>query len=239
MVVRPYIVLGMVVFGWALLLIRTKFPKVADEAQPDAKREKGRFRDLLKYPHFVQGVIAQFFYVGAQVGTWSYFIQYVQDYTGQTEKVAGYFLTATLVAFGVGRFSATYLMKFVRPGMLMGVYGIINVLLAGVGVLLPGWVGLWAVFLTSFFMSLMFPTIFALGIKGLGRNTKLGGSLIVMAIVGGAVFTPAMGLVFEMTRSMAVAMLVPLVCYAFITYYAFVGSKVRVPGMTGEGLGEG
>jgi FHS family L-fucose permease-like MFS transporter len=87
------------------------------------------------------------------------------------------------------------------------------------------------VFLTSFFMSLMFPTIFALGIKELGPNTKLGGSMIIMAIIGGAVATPIMGLLFQMTHSMAVAMLVPLVCYLFITYYAFIGSKVRVPQM--------
>ncbi len=228
-VVEPYLVLGMVVLFWAILMMRTKFPKVAEEAHEDANRPKGRFRDLFHYPHFVQGVIAQFFYVGAQVGTWSYFIQYVQDYTGQPEKVAGYFLTGTLVAFGVGRFTATYFMKFIQPNILMGLYGIINVLLAAVGVLFPGWVGVWAVFLTSFFMSLMFPTIFALAIKELGPNTKLGGSLVVMAIIGGAVFTPIMGLVFELTRSMAMAMLVPLACYAFITYYALLGSRVRIP----------
>ncbi len=228
-VVEPYLVLGAVVLFWAILMIRTKFPKVAEEAHEDGGRQTGRFRDLFHYPHFVQGVIAQFFYVGAQVGTWSYYIQYVQDYTGQPEKVAGYFLTGTLVAFGVGRFSATYFMKFIRPAVLMGLYGIMNVLLVSVGVLFPGWVGVWAVFLTSFFMSLMFPTIFALAIKELGPNTKLGGSLVVMAIIGGAVFTPMMGLVFELTRSMAIAMLVPLVCYAFITYYSFIGSKVRIP----------
>ena len=77
-------------------------------------------------------------------------------------------------------------------------------------------------------MSLMFPTIFALGIKELGPNTKIGGSMIIMAIIGGAVFTPVMGLVFELTKSMAIAMTVPLICYAFITYYAFIGSRVRV-----------
>ncbi len=195
---------------WAFLLMLTKFPKVAEEAESGAARDKGRFKDLFKYPHFVQGVLAQFFYVGAQVGTWSYFIQYVQDYTDQPEKVAGYFLTGTLVAFGVGRFSATYIMEFIQPRYLMGIYSIVNVMLVAVGVLHPGWVGLWAIFLTSFFMSLMFPTIFALGIKELGPNTKLGGSMIIMAIVGGAVFTPIMGLVFDHTRSMALAMLVPL-----------------------------
>jgi FHS family L-fucose permease-like MFS transporter len=226
-VVTPYLVLGSIVFIWALLILKTKFPTAADEIHDEANAGKGRFRDLFHHRHFILGVVAQFFYVGAQVGTWSYFIQYVQDYTGQPEKVAGYFLTGTLVAFGIGRFSATYLMNFVSPGKLMGLYGIINMALVLVGALRPGWIGVWAVFLTSFFMSLMFPTIFALGIKKLGPNTKLGGSMIVMAIIGGAVFTPIMGLVFEVTRSMATAMLVPFVCYVVITHYAFVGSKVR------------
>jgi len=227
-VVKPYIILGSVVLLWAFLIIRTKFPKIAEEAKPKEKRKKGRFRDLLKYPHFYKGVIAQFFYVGAQVGTWSYFIQYVQDYTSQPEKAAGYFLTGSLIAFGIGRFIATYLMKFIKPNVLMGYFGVANVLLVAIGVIFPGWIGLWAIFFTSFFMSLMFPTIFALGIKELGPNTKIGGSMIIMAIIGGAVFTPVMGLVFELTKSMAIAMTVPLICYAFITYYAFIGSRVRV-----------
>jgi len=227
-VVTPYLVMGSVIFIWALLILRTKFPKVAEEAQSGADRAKGRFLDLFKYRHFVLGVLAQFLYVGAQVGTWSYYIQYVQDYTRQPEKVAGYFLMGTLVAFGVGRFSATYLMKFIAPGKLMGIYGLANVALVTIAVLLPGWVGVWSLFLTSFFMSLMFPTIFALGIKELGPNTKLGGSLMVMAIIGGAVFPPIEGLVFGATRSMATAMAVLLVCYAFITHYAFFGSKVRI-----------
>jgi FHS family L-fucose permease-like MFS transporter len=228
-VVKPYLVLGTGIFIWALLILRTKFPKIAEEAQAGAERAKGRFLDLFKYRHFVLGVLAQFFYVGAQVGTWSYFIQYMQDYTREPEKVAGYFLTGTLVAFGVGRFSATYLMKYVSPNRLMGIYGIINLVLVAIGVLFPGWLGVWALFMTSFFMSLMFPTIFALGIKELGPNTKLGGSMMVMAIIGGAVFPPIEGLVFGATRSMALAMLVLLVCYAFITHYAFIGSQVRIP----------
>ncbi|MGD0460177.1 MAG: L-fucose:H+ symporter permease [Terriglobia bacterium] len=228
-VVKPYLVLGMVIFLWALLILATKFPKIAEEAQAGAERAKGRFLDLFKYRHFVLGVLAQFFYVGAQVGTWSYFIQYIQDYTHEPEKVAGYFLTGTLVAFGVGRFSATYMMKHVTPSLLMGAYGIVNLVLVAIGVFFPGWVGVGALFMTSFFMSLMFPTIFALGIKELGPNTKLGGSLMVMAIIGGAAFPPIEGLIFQATRSMAAAMAVLLICYAFITHYAFIGSKVRIP----------
>jgi FHS family L-fucose permease-like MFS transporter len=120
-------------------------------------------------------------------------------------------------------------MKFIEPSKLMGFYSLTNMVLVAIGVLFPGWLGLWAIFLTSFFMSPMFPTIFALGLKGLGPNTKIGGSLIVMAVIGGAIFTPLMGRIFEATHSMATAMIVPLVCYLFITYYAFVGSRPRVP----------
>jgi MFS transporter, FHS family, L-fucose permease len=229
-VVTPYLVLGCVVFFFAVLILSTKFPNVAEQSDSTQDRPQSGFGELLKYPHFVQGVLAQFFYIGAQVGTWSYFITYVQDYTHLPEKDAGYFLTGTLVAFAVGRFSATYLMRFIEPRMLMGAYGVANVVLVALGVLLPGWVGVWSIFLTSFFMSLMFPTIFALGIKGLGPSTKIGGSLIVMAIIGGAVFTPVMGKIFEASHSMAAAMLVPLLCYVFITYYAFIGSRAQVPG---------
>ena len=121
-------------------------------------------------------------------------------------------------------------MRFVRPNILMGIYSVANVVLVAIGAFFPGWFGLWAIFLTSFFMSVMYPTIFALGLKGLGENTKLGGSMIVMGIVGGAVFTPLMGLVFEATSSMAEAMLVPLACYVFIGYFSFIGSRVRVRG---------
>ena len=222
-VITPYLVLGCVTLAWALLMARTRFPAIG--AERSAGGEKGSFRELLRHRHFLLAVLAQFFYNGAQVGTWSYFIAYVQDYTHQPEKLAGYFLSGTLVAFGLGRFSATYLMQFVRPSVLMGAYALTNMLLVGVGVVYPGWIGLWSIFLTSFFMSLMFPTIFALGLKELGPNTKLGGSMIVMGIVGGAVFTPIMGLMA--IHSMARAMLVPLCCYVFIAYFAFIGSKVR------------
>ena len=228
-VIVPYVVLGCVVFLWGLFILATKFP----EPHPDdilAKNSKGKVSHLFKYPHFYKGVLAQFCYVGAQVGTWSFFIQYIQDYTGEHEKLAGYLLTGTLGAFAIGRFSATWLMKFIQPGRLMGIYGAINITLVLLAVLVPGWVGVWSIFLTSFFMSLMFPTIFALGIKGLGENTKLGGSLMVMAIIGGAVFTPLMGLIADKLGSMALAMMLPFICYVVVTWYAVWGAKLKVTG---------
>jgi FHS family L-fucose permease-like MFS transporter len=223
-VVKPYLVIGTIALIWAVLILRTKFPAIHSEHENEAG-DRGHLRELFRYPHFLFAVVAQFFYVGAQVGTWSYFISYVQEYAHQSEKVAGYFLTGTLAAFGVGRFASAWLMRFINPGKLMGSYAIANILLVAVAVLMPGWIGLWCMFLTSFFMSLMFPTIFALGLKELGPNTKLGGSLLVMAIVGGAVLTPVMGFISGKTGSLALAYSVPLLAYLVIALYSFWGSR--------------
>jgi len=224
-VVKPYLALGTIAIFWALLILRAKFPRI--QSEHEAGGDRGHFRELFRYPHFWMAVAAQFLYVGAQVGTWSYFIQYVQEFTHQPEKVAGYFLTGTLGAFGVGRFSSAWLMRYIAPSTMLGTYAIVNVALVAFGILHPGWAGLWAIFATSFFMSLMFPTIFALGLKGLGPNTKIGGSLIVMAIVGGAVLTPVMGLIAEARHSIAPAYVVPLAAYLFVAGYAFAAAKSR------------
>jgi len=238
-VVKPYMVIGVVCILWALLIVRTRFPSIQSEHE-QGSGDHGHFRDLFRYRHFLLAVVAQFLYVGAQVGTWSYFIQYVQQYTHQPEKVAGYFLTGTLAAFGVGRFVSAYVMRSVAPNKLMGGYSVVNIALVSVGVLFPGWWGLWCVFLTSFFMSLMFPTIFALGLKGLGPNTKMGGSLLVMAIVGGAVLTPLMGLISEAAHGIAWAYAVPLISYVFIAFYSFFGSqRSQGPGKNPAGGLEG
>lgn len=228
-VVAPYMIIGAVVLLWAVLIAITKFPVVAGEHVHQGE-EHGSFRELLAYPSFLFAVVAQFMYVGAQVGTWSYFIQYAQDATQQHEKMAGYLLTGTLAAFGVGRFSSAVIMRYFRPDRLMAIYCAANVALVTVGVLWPGWIGLWAIFLTSFFMSVMFPTIFALGIDGLGRNTKIGGSLIVMAIVGGAVLTPLMGWISQATHRISIAYAVPLACYVVVGAYSLAWHRLRERG---------
>jgi FHS family L-fucose permease-like MFS transporter len=225
-IVPPYIVLAGVILIIMILILRTKFPNPTEgHSEINDHESKGRITELFKKSHFIQAVIAQFLYVGAQVGTWSYFIQYVQDYTGRNEKLAGYLLTGTLAAFAFGRFSATLIMKYVKPSRLMGIYSVANIILVSVAIFLPGTIGMWSLFLTSFFMSLMFPTIFALGIKGLGANTKLGGSMLIMAIIGGAVYPPIMGKIYQVTQSMATSMVLPLIAYLFICYYAFFGDR--------------
>jgi len=225
-VVRPYLVIAVVAFLWAILIWRTRFPHIQSENEDGA--EHGKFSELFAERHFVLAVIAQFFYVGAQVCTWSYLISYAQEYAHLPEKTAGLLLTGNFAMFGVGRFVSAYVMGYFSPSRLMGAYALTNVGLLLFAILHPGWLGMWCVFFTSLFMSVMFPTIFALGLKGLGRNTKIGGSLLVMAIVGGAVLTPVMGLISEKTHSIALSYSVPLIAYVVILFYAFWGSQPRV-----------
>jgi FHS family L-fucose permease-like MFS transporter len=224
----PYMIIGSIILLWAFLIWRTKFPVEKMILAADGN-QKGKLSALLHYPHFIKGIAAQFFYVGAQVGTWSFMIQYLKDYMQKSDKEAGSMLFISILAFGIGRFAATALMKRFEPKKLMGTYSIVNVALCTIAVLMPGIVGGWALVFTSFFMSLMFPTIFALGIKGLGPNTKLGGSMIIMAIIGGAVWTPLMGFISDKTHSMALAIIIPMISYLFIIYYSFLGSKPSGP----------
>ena len=225
-VVVPYLVLGGVVLFWAFLIAITKFPEVEGENQKDFAHH-GSYGELLRQKSFLLAVFAQFMYVGAQVGTWSYFIQYIQDSTHQPEKTAGYLLTGTLAAFGLGRFSSSAIMRYIRPDRLMAVYSAINIVLVSVGIAFPGWVGLCAIFSTSFFMSVMFPTIFALGIDGLGVNTKIGASLIVMAIIGGAILTPLMGWISQTAHNISIAYTVPLVSYFVVGLFSIFWRRLR------------
>ena len=166
-------------------------------------------------------------YVGAQVGTWSYFIQYVQDYVHQPERVAGYFLTGTLAAFAIGRFSSSYLMALVKPHVLMGIYSLTNVCLVLLGVLAPGWIGLWALVLHQFLHVGYVSHHLCDGPERPGsehQDRQFVGSL--WRLSEGRFLTPAMGYIGEHSRSLAVAYLVPLVSYLVVAYYAFLGSRL-------------
>lgn len=224
-VIAPYLVLAAVTLTMMVVIASVRFP-ASLAAEEDRGPGSHRAADLLRRPHFVMAVAAQFAYVGAQVGTWSYLIPYIQAYTGEPEKSAGLFLTGSLVLFGAGRFFSAWLMRYVQPSLLMAIYAVINTVLAAIGVLFPGWTGMIALLLTSFFMSLMFPTIFAQGIRGLGETAKLGGSLIVMAIIGGAVLTPMMGLLSIRFGGLAAAYIVPALAYVFVAFYSFADMRL-------------
>jgi FHS family L-fucose permease-like MFS transporter len=222
-VVAPYLVLGAIALLWAVLVGLTKFPEVSGE---DASRiDAGPARHVpLFQRHFVLAVAAQFLYVGAQVGTWSYFINYVEQATGVGDKAAGYMLTGTLAAFAVGRFGSAWLMKHFEARTLLGVYSVVNVALGLVAITQVNWLGAGCLLTTSLFMSIMFPTIFALGLKGMGDKTKTAGSLLVMAILGGAALTKVMGVLAD-TKGLQAAYLVPVACFAGVALYAWFGGE--------------
>ncbi|CAF1154508.1 unnamed protein product [Adineta ricciae] len=218
-VVKPYVILACVTFFWAILIALVPFP-----SNTKTTKERKNESSTLCRPLFLVSIVAQFAYVGAQVGTWSYFIQYAQDYVKVEEKLAGYLLTGTLVMFALGRLISALLMHFgFSPAILLALFSMINVLLIAITILVPNIIGFGALFFTSFFMSLMFPTIFALGIKGMnGQTAKLAGCLLVMSIIGGAVLTPLMGLIASKTECLYLAYTVPGGAYLFIGIYALL-----------------
>jgi FHS family L-fucose permease-like MFS transporter len=224
-VVTPYMVLGSVALFWAVMIGFTKFPVLGGErpahgAAP-ANVEHGR---LLCWS-FAFAVFVQFLYVGAQIGTWSYFIPYVKFATGLGEKPAGYMLTGTLAAFAVGRFSSAWLMKHFHARSMLTLYAVVNVVLCMAAVLRPGWFGMCCLLVTSLFMSIMFPTIFALAIKGMGNKTKTAGSILIMSLLGGALITKLMGILSVHTGGLQAAYLVPVACYIGVALYGWLGTN--------------
>jgi FHS family L-fucose permease-like MFS transporter len=224
----PYLVLGGLVLAWAVVVAVTRFSQVATAASAPA--ESGAtlagFRELLRKRRFVFGVVAQFFYVGAQVGIWSFMIRYAQHADGGIgEKAAASVLVWSLVGFMLGRFAGTALMLRYNAGRLMAAFAGINIMLCLVAVVFGGMPGLMALAATSFFMSIMFPTIFAMALKNLGPLTPSGSSLLVMAIIGGAILPALMGGVSDLS-SIRVAMLLPAACFAVVGAFALArGSR--------------
>lgn len=226
-VLLPYLVLGSVVLLCALAIGKASFPPKHNPESEALALSKSALGELLRNRKLMFAVTAEFLYVGCQVGTWSYFIQYAQDYVHVSEKNGGYLLTGSLIVFAVGRFSGALFMRLLPPAVLLGIYSVINIALLLLAIAMPGWIGMWALFATSFFMSIMYPTIFALGLNGVYRHVEMAGAILVMSIIGGAVMTPVIGLAAE-SFGMALAFLVPLIGYiAIATFSLITNSRER------------
>lgn len=228
----PYLIIGLVVLSWAILILSTRFPKSAAPAVETRLAGHGVWKKLLRDRYFVGALLAQFFYVGAQVGVWSYTIRYVQaTMSGTSAKLAANFLTAELVCFMIGRFVGALLMKYVAPVRLLLIFALTNVLLALYAVTSPGHGGAYALVICSFFMSVMYPTIFALGVEGRSDDErKLGSAMLVMTIIGGAVLTALMGSVSDHS-TIATAMAVPVACFAVIALFAWQKRRSMTQGV--------
>jgi FHS family L-fucose permease-like MFS transporter len=223
----PYLIVAAVVLLWAVLVAVTKFPHQAQAVKrghPDHTSMRHDIAALLGKGHFLFGVAAQFFYVGAQVGVWSFMIRYAQvQVPGMGEKEAAGYLTASLVGFMIGRFVGTALMSRFSPTRLMACFAGINVCLTLIAAFIGGMAGLYALAATSMFMSIMFPTIFASSLRGLGSLTKTASSFLVMSIIGGAVLTAVMGAVSDVT-SINYAIVVPTLCFAVVGWFGWTAS---------------
>lgn len=216
----PFLIIGTAVLLVAIFIWKTPLPDIAEEE--DVHVEKSIFKER----NLMLGVLAQFFYVGAQVCVSSFFIRFSKKVAGIEEKQAAMFLSAALLGFMAGRFIGTFLMKYIAPAKLLAAYSIFNMILLVLAVLTHGKISVYALVGVEFFMSIMFPTIFSLSIHGLGTKTKEGSSLVIMAIAGGAVFPVIMGRLSDATN-IQTAYIVPAVCFIAVFYFALKNLKVR------------
>jgi len=226
----PFIIIGIVVLVVAFLIYKTAFPPIVEETSHELEDDKRslmtRIGELLKEKQLMQGVLGEFFYVGAQSCISSFFIRFSEKVAGFAEKPASFYLSMALLSFMIGRLLGTALMLIINPVKLLITYAIINVALLFVAVSVHGALAVYALMGVFFFMSIMFPTIFSLSIRGLGAKTKLGSSLVIMGIVGGAIFPPIMGRISDLTN-IQTSYLVPVICFVYIGYFAIINLKVK------------
>lgn len=221
-VVPPYVSLGCVVLCLAVVIVFTRFSSVRQDSHSEQTGRLGpEMLQLLRTPQVLAAVFAQFCYCGAQVSTWSAFIPYMRQYAATSERASALFLTGNLVSFAAGRVVSTGLMRWFRPVRMMVAYAVLNIGIVAFAVLHPGTAGAFAIILSSFFMSLMYPTIFSVGIRDLGGRTELTSSLLVMAVVGGAVVPPLLGIVTKATHSYAWGYAPVLGCYFVVALFGW------------------
>ncbi len=223
-VMGPYVGVALFLLLLWVLIATIKMPEASDSGSDLNLGQT--FRRLIHNRHYVWGVVAQFFYVGAQIGVWSFTIRYVMQELHLNEEQSSSYYLAALILFTVSRFACTGLMKFFAPGTLLSFLALLAIGCTLTVIYGGGFVGCVALVCISGCMSLMFPTIYGLSVRGLGDDTKIGGSGLIMAILGGAVLTAIQGQVSDATSSINMSYWVPLGCFVVIAYYGLVGYRL-------------
>lgn len=219
-VMGPYVGVAVILLVVGGLIAVTSMP---DQSDPDRDfRLRDTLGRLFGMKHYVGGVVAQFFYIGAQIGVWSFTIRYVMAELGNTEAEASTYYIAALILFTAFRFLSTWLMNFMTSSTLLTVFSGVAFGLTSVVILGGGYVGVFALVGISACMSLMFPTIFGLAVRGLGEDSKIGSSGLIMAIIGGAALPAVQGLLSDATGSIHVAFVIPLLCFVVTGAYGLV-----------------
>jgi FHS family L-fucose permease-like MFS transporter len=221
----PYMILGGFLLILAVVFMILKFPEFKEENKTNTS---GSIGQALKQKHLVWAVIAQFFYVGAQVCVTSFFIRMAISGGGVDEKTAGYYLGVYGLLFMAGRFIGTIIMRYIQPAKLLTIYALLCILLSLITIYADGKNVVLALGGLGFFMSIMFPTIFSLGIKNLDENTKPASSLIVMSIIGGAIFPVIMGKIIDNSGDdIQKGYIVPLLCFFVVLYFGIKGHEPK------------
>jgi MFS transporter, FHS family, L-fucose permease len=225
MVKTPYLVITCVFLFVALLVLLTKLPEIHETRVEGLQASEAKLNGTLGFPHLIKGVIAQFFYVGAQVGVASFVIRFTEfSLPGTREKAAAHYLQAHLAGFMIGRFTGSAIMQKIAAPRLLSLFSGGSLLCLTIVLFASGTAPVWAIVLVGLFHSIMFPTIFALSLKNLGPYTKLGSSLLVMSIIGGGVVPLLMGRISD-AWNIQRAFVIPLLCHAYIFYFAMWGYR--------------
>jgi MFS transporter, FHS family, L-fucose permease len=225
MVKTPYLVITGIFLLVGLLIYFANLPEVRERGGDGQAVSQARLGGIWPHRHLVKGVIAQFFYVGAQVGVASFIIRFAErSLPGTHEKAAAHYLQLHMLGFMVGRFGGSAIMKRVPAARLLSLFAVGSLVCLLIAVFGTGFASVGAIVLVGLFHSIMFPTIFALSLKDLGSYTKLGSSLLVMSIVGGAIIPAVMGRISD-AANIQVAFVVPLLCHAYIVFFAMRGYK--------------
>lgn len=222
---KPYILVGSIVLVIGILFFFTKLPEIKEDDEKTPVTENIPDKSIWKHRHFVLAVIAQFAYCAAQTGIFSFFINYVteQDPSIDPEKASRFLAFGGMTLFMVGRLSGSMLMKWTTPNKLLVLFSLISSVCMLLVILALGRISLYALYTTFFFMSILFPTIFALGLSNMGTLTKKASSYIVMGVAGGAFSPMLMGLIGE--NNMAVGFIVPFVAFIYILFFAAKGYR--------------
>lgn len=219
-----YVVIGVLVLIVAAIFVRTKLPEIKDSEHVSS--EVFNQKPLFSHSNFSLGVVTQFFYVAAQVGVATLFINYcTESHIGIDNAMAAKLLSIGLILFTAGRFIGTALMRVIKPNQLLAVYSVVNVLLCAVVMWNNAWLSVYSLMALFFFMSIMFPTIFALSIKDLGQHTKKASSFVIMSIVGGALVPYVMGTIAD-HYSTPISYVVPMICFIVVFLYGIRGYRI-------------
>lgn len=229
----PYLTLGIVVLIFFVIFLISKLPKEHDVSENVHTSNGSAFKRLIKNKRYVSSVVAQVFYVGVQIMVWTFIIQYAENELGMPKATAQGYNMIAMAIFVSCRFICTFLLKYIKPSLLLMVLAIGGMMFTAGVIFIKGMPGLYCLVAISACMSLMFPTIYGIALKGLGDDAKLGSAGLILAIGGGCLMPPLQGLLidkahwFESLSSVRVSYVLPLICFVVITVYGFMMGRQK------------